>query len=206
VHLIPLATTPLGTAIGTARQEVGVPLKGLIEWIDRTFSPEDEHAFVASMHDLDLLARLGWDAPLPESIDAPAVINLEDLPDDVAEGLRQQPAQLVQCASCRRLCVADEFLFKAKQLCAWDYHAQVFGKRGLWHDGPYESRHFATLPSCAYVVTPLLMELGVETVLTVNGLPDNVAEGIVNAAVSGDPGRAHMAVRTTDGLTLLREG
>ncbi len=71
----------------------------------------------------------------------------------------------MQCAACRRLCVRDDFVWKEKQLCAWDYHAQVFGKRGPWHNGPYEERHFETLPACAYVAVGLLGELGVELVL-----------------------------------------
>ena len=144
------------------RRHVGrtsaIPLAGLFDWIDRTFPPEDEHAFVAPMRDLDLLARIGWNAPLPESSTTQNVVNLDDLPEEVADGLAQPPCTLVQCAACRRLCVRDEFVWKEKQLCAWDYHAQVFGKRGPWHDGIYEDRHFETLPACAYVAPPLLLD------------------------------------------------
>lgn len=204
-HLIPLAVTPSGIVVGTTRQAVGVPLRGLYAWIDRTFPPEDEHAFVAPMRDAELLARVGWDAPLPDSIDAAAIINLDDLPEDIADGLMQASVALTQCAACRRLCVAGDFVWKTKELCAWDFHAQVFGKRGPWRDGPYEARHFETLPACGYVAPPLLAELGVEIVATVNGLADAVAETVVNAALSGDPGRAHMAVRTSSDLTVLRE-
>ena len=40
---------------------------GLFDWIDRTFPPEDERAFVAPLRDIELLARIGWQAPLPEA-------------------------------------------------------------------------------------------------------------------------------------------
>jgi hypothetical protein len=197
--------TPTGIVVGTGRQAVGVPLRGLYDWIDRTFPPEDAQAFVVPIRDAELLARVGWDAPLPDSINAEAIVNLDDLPEDIAEGLMQAPVGLTQCAACRRLCVAGDFVWKAKELCAWDYHAQVFGKRGPWRDGAYETRHFETLPTCAYVAPPLLAELGVEIVVTVNDLADSVAETVVNAALIGDPGRAHMAVRAAGSLTVLRE-
>ena len=64
----------------------------------------------------------------------------------------------MQCAACRRLCVRDDFVWKEKQLCAWDYHAQVFGRRGPWHDGAYEERHFETLPSVRVRGAGLLLE------------------------------------------------
>jgi len=204
-RLIPLAWTPLGIAVGDTRQEVGIPLSGLFDWMDRTFPPEDEHAFVAPVRDVELLARIGWNAGLPERIDESNVVNVEDLPEELVEALGEPPATLVQCAACRRLCVLDDFVWKEKQLCAWDYHAQVFGKRGPWHDGAYEERHFATLPSCAYVAPPLLAERGAEAVLTVNAVAESVAAAIVNALLEGDPGRPHMAVRTQGGLTVLRE-
>ncbi len=204
-RLIPLAWTPLGIALGDASQEVGIPLSELLDWMDRTFPLEDEHAFVALVRDVELLARVGWSAALPERIDESNVINVEDLPDEIVDALAQPPVALVQCAACRRLCVRDDFVWKEKQLCAWDYHAQVFGRRGPWHDGPYEERHFATLPACAYVAAPLLAEGGAESVLTVSGVAESAAARIVNALLEGDAGRPHMAVRTQGGLTVLRE-
>jgi hypothetical protein len=204
-RLIPLAWTPLGIAIGDTRQEVSVPLSGLFDWMDRTFPPEDEHAFVAPLRDVELLSRIGWSAAFPDRIDESNVVNVEDLPDEIVDALAQAPVALVQCAACRRLCVSDDFVWKEKQLCAWDYHAQVFGRRGPWHDGPYEERHFETLPSCAYVAAPLLAERSAEAVMSVSGVAEPVAAAIVNALLVGDPGRPHMAVRTQGGFTVLRE-
>jgi hypothetical protein len=191
--------------MGDAPQEVGIPLSGLFDWMDRTFPPEDEHAFVASVRDVELLARVGWNAALPERIDESNVVNIEDLADEIVDALAQPPVALVQCATCRRLCVRDDFVWKEKQLCAWDYHAQVFGRRGPWHDGPYEERHFATLPACAYVAAPLLADDGAQAVLTVDAVAESVAMKVVNALLEGDSGRPHMAVRTQGGLTVLRE-
>ncbi len=204
-RLIPLAWTPLGTAVGEGAQVVHVPFEGLLDWIDRTFPPEDEHSFGGSPRDLELLARIGWNAPLPEAIGAGNVLNVEDLPEDVVAALAQPPEVLVQCAACRRLCVRDHFVWKEKQLCAWDFHTQVFGKRGPWHEGVYEERHFETLPTCAYVAVGLLGELGVEPILRLGALPESVERKIVNDVLAAEPGRPHMAVRTDGGFTVLRE-
>jgi hypothetical protein len=191
--------------MGTDPQEVGLPLSGLIDWIDRTFPADDEHAFVASMRDLELLTRIGWDAPLPQPLGERSVINVEDLPDEVADALAHPPVALVACSACRRLCVRDDFMWKEKQLCAWDYHAQVFGRRGPWREGAYETRHFETLPSCAYVAPELLAELRVDVLLTVAEISDSAAHSIVNALLEGDAGRSHMAVKTASGFVVLRE-
>ncbi len=91
------------------------------------------------------------------------------------------------------------------ELCAWDYHRQVFGKRGPWHSGAYEERHFETLPQAAYVAPPLLEEAGVDVVLAVAGVEDAIARDALNVVLSRDADRAHLAVRTPDGYTLLRE-
>lgn len=203
--LLPLAWTPLGVALGSGRRGVGLALNGLFDWIDRTFPAEDDHAFVASLRDLELLARIEWEAPFPETLDERSIVNLDDLPEDLAAALAQPPATLVQCAACRRLCVRDDFVWKEKQLCAWDYHAQVFGKRGPWRDGVYEARHFETLPSCGYVAPELLAELGVEVLMTMRELSDTSPAAIVNALLERDPGRPHMAVRTAAGVTVLCE-
>jgi hypothetical protein len=173
--------------------------------MDRTFSLEDEHSFIAPMRDVELLARIGWHAPLPETLNVRAVLNIEDVPDEIAEGLALPPAPIVSCSLCRRLCVRDEFVAKEKQLCAWDYHAHVFGRRGAWHDGPYEVRHFEMLPSCAYVAPPLLEEMGVEAVLVVRNVDEAIARAAMNLILEADRGRPHLAVRTRDGFTLLRE-
>lgn len=191
--------------MGDGRQEAGIPLSGLFDWIERAFPPDDERAFVASVRDLELLARIGWETPFPATIDERTVVNIEDLPDDVADALADSPAPLVQCAACGRLCVRDDFVWKEKQLCAWDYHAQVFGRRGPWREGAYEERHFETLPHCAYVAPSLLAELGVEPVLSGISLNEQTAQAIVNVILGAEPGRAHMAVRTEGGICVLRE-
>ncbi|HLX26392.1 MAG TPA: hypothetical protein VKR05_05320 [Candidatus Cybelea sp.] len=203
--MVPLALTPEGIELGGTRRGVGLALTGLFDWIDRTFPADDEHAFVASLRDIELLARIEWDAPLPERLDERNIVNLDDLPDDLTAALSRPPATLVQCAACRRLCVRDDFVWKEKQLCAWDYHAQVFGKRGPWRDGPYEERHFETLPSCAYVAPELLAELAVDVLMTIRELAGAQPAAIVNALLESDAGRPHMAVRTAAGITVLRE-
>jgi hypothetical protein len=202
---VPLAWTPAGIAVGESWQNVGIALNGLFDWIDRTFPPEDERAFVAPMRDIELLARTGWTAPLPDTVTDQSILNIEDVPEEILDGLARPPAAVVQCASCRRLCVRDEFVWKEKQLCAWDYHAQVFGKRGPWHNGEYEERHFETLPSCAYVAPPLLGELGVEVVLMLNAVPEQIARSTINVLLSAESEQPHLAVRTENGFTVLRE-
>jgi hypothetical protein len=69
------------------------------------------------------------------------------------------------------MCVRDHFVWNERRLCAWDYHATVFGKRGPWRDQPYEERYFDTLPRAAYVAPGLLLDLDVEPVLAVAGCP-----------------------------------
>jgi len=48
----------MGSVIGTGGQDVGVALAGLYDWVDRTFPPEDERAFITSMRDVELLALI----------------------------------------------------------------------------------------------------------------------------------------------------
>ena len=204
-HLVALAWTPLGIALGEGRQAVQIQLSDLFDWVDRTFPASDEHAFVAPLRELELLARIGWDSKLPQRLDGSNVLNVEDLPEDIAEAISRASVALVQCAACRRLCVRDDFAWKEKQLCAWDYHAQVFGKRGPWRTGPYEVRHLANLPFCAYLVPELVAEMQVDIVVTVDRLPETTVTAIVNAALETAPSRAHLAVRTSSGLAILRE-
>jgi hypothetical protein len=204
-RLLPIAWTPLGVVLGDTWQNVGVALAALMDWVDKTFSPEDERSFVAPMRDIELLARVQWHSIVPERLDEAVFINAEDIPDEIMESLAHPPAQIVQCAACRRLCVRDEFVWKEKQLCAWDFHAQAFGKRGPWRNGPYEERHFETLPSCAYVAPGLLAELNVQAVLATANIDAAVARGAINLLLEADPSSAHLAVRIEDGFTLLRE-
>lgn len=205
-RLVPVAWTPAGVVIGDRWQNVGLALAGVIDWVDRTFPPEDERSFIAPVRDIELLARVEWSAPVPDRLDEEAVLNVEDLPEDVAEALAHPPAAIVQCAACRRLCVRDEFVWKERQLCAWDFHGQVFGKRGPWRQGRYEPHHYASLPRCAYVAPALLLELGVDVVLAIEGVGDATVQRLVGALLDDDAVRAHLAVRTeNDGLRVLRE-
>lgn len=206
-RLVPVAWTPAGVVIGDAWQNVGIALSGVIDWADRTFAPEDERAFIAPVRDIELLARAQWSAPIPERLDEDAVLNIEDLPDDVAEALAHPPAPIVQCAVCRRLCVCDEFVWKERQLCAWDFHSQVFGKRGPWRQGPYEEHHYDSLVRCAYVAPSLLADLAVEVVLALDGVEEATARKLIALLLAEDPARAHLAVRTeNEGVRVLREG
>lgn len=204
-HLVPLAQTPVGTVAGDAWQNAGVAFENLLNWLDSAFPPDDQRAFVAPVRDIELLARINWHVEPPSRLDESSVLNIEDVPEDVADALAHAPEPLVQCAACRRLCVRDHFVWREKQLCAWDYHRQVFGKRGPWHTGEYEKRHFDSIPSPAYVAPPLLDEAGVEVVLAIAGIDEAVAQDAINLIVRADADRAYMAVRTPEGYTLLRE-
>jgi hypothetical protein len=121
------------------------------------------------------------------------------------DGVEHPLEALTQCAVCRRMCVRDHFVWNDRQLCAWDFHATVFGKRGPWHDGPYEERFFDTLPRAAYVAPGLLQELDVDPVLAVAALPEDRMRRLVNTAIGDTNEAAYLAVRTDEGLTLLRE-
>jgi hypothetical protein len=203
--LVPLAWTPIGVVLGENWQRVGVASDNLGAWADQTFDPSDERSFVSSLRELELLARTGWSAPVPETLTDDAIVNLDDLPEDVLDALSRPPESLVQCAICRRTCVRDHFTWNERRLCAWDYHATVFGKRGPWRDAPYEDRLWETIPHAAYVAGPLLDDVGVDAVLAIDGLEDELARRILNEAIAGDTGHAHLAVTTNGGYTLLRE-
>lgn len=195
----------MGTVAGDAWQKVTIATPNLLDWLDKTFTPDDERAFVAPLRDIELLARINWNAQPPKRLDDTAVLNIEDVPEEVAEALTHPPEGLTQCAACRRLCVRDHFVWREKQLCAWDYHRQVFGKRGPWRSGAYEARHFETVPSAAYVAPALLDEAGVDVVLAVASIDDAVAQKTLNVVLANDASRAYLAVRMPDGYTLLRE-
>ena len=202
--LVPLAWTPVGVALGDGWQRVNLAADNIGGWTDSTFPPDDEHAFITPLRDLEMLLRVGWSSEVPETLSEAMLINPEDVPEDVLDGIEHPLETLTTCAACRRTCVRGHFVWGERQLCAWDFHATVFGKRGPWRDTQYEERFFETLPSPAYVAPPLLVELNVEAVLAVTSLPEERMRAIVNLAI-GDGGSAYMAVRTEDGLTLLRE-
>ncbi len=202
--LVPMAWTPIGVTLGDGWQRVSIAADNIGGWVDSTFPPEDERAFVTPLRDLEMLLRVGWHAEVPERILEAQLVNPEDLPDDVLDGIGHAPEALTQCAVCRRMCVRDDFVWNDRQLCAWDYHATVFSKRGPWRDEPYEERFFATLPRAAYVAPGLLEELAVSPVLAVAGLPEDKMQQLVNIAIEGGSA-ACLAVRTDEGMTVLRE-
>jgi hypothetical protein len=203
--LVPLAWTPVGVSLGEGWQRVSIAADNIGGWVDQTFPPEDERAFVTPLRDLEMLLRVRWHAEVPEALTESLLVNTEDVPEDVLDGLEHPLEALTQCAVCRRMCVRDHFLWNERQLCAWDYHATVFGKRGPWRNTPYEERFFDTLPRAAYVAPGLLQELAVEPVLAVASLPEDRMRALVNIAIGEGEDAAYLAVRTDEGLTLLRE-
>jgi len=200
--LVPLAWTPIGVVLGENWQRVNVAADNLAAWGDTTFAPDDERAFVSSARDLEMLARIGWSAPVPTELNEGTLVNPDDLPEDLLEAFAHPAETLAQCAICRRTCVRDDFVWNERRLCAWDFHATVFGKRGPWHAEPYEERHFATLPSCKYVAHPLLEDIGVDAVMALDGIDGELAHRIINEVIAADPTRAHLAVQTVGGFTL----
>lgn len=203
--LVPLAWTPIGVTLGEGWQRVNIAADNLAVWVDQTFPQDDDRAFVTPLRDLEILLRSGWHAEVPERLSESILINAEDVPEDVLEGILIPPEALTQCAVCRRSCVRDDFQWNERQLCAWDYHAAVFGKRGPWRSEPYEDRLFATIPQAAYVAPILLAEANVDPILSVMGLPEELMRTLVNATIGSDASAAYLAVRTEGGMTVLRE-
>src|ERR1700710_2484930 len=76
--LVPLAWTPIGVVLGENWQRVGLAADNLAGWTDQTFAPSDERSFVSSLRDLELLARTGWFAPVPEVLTEDVVVNADD--------------------------------------------------------------------------------------------------------------------------------
>jgi hypothetical protein len=202
--LVPIAWTPIGVAIGESWQKVSIAADNVPGWADQTFSPDDERSFVTSLRDLEMLLRIGWSAPTPTELSESVIVNPEDIPEDVLDGIAHPPEVLTQCAICRRTCVRDHFVWNGRRMCAWDYHATVFGKRGPWRDQAYEERHFQTLPSAKYVAGGLLEDVGVDAIAALSGIDDALAQALITTIMSSDAG-AHLAVRTEGGYTLLRE-
>jgi hypothetical protein len=204
-YLGSLAWTPIGVVVGEGRQRVNIAADNVIGWVDQTFPADDERSFVAPARDVEILQRAAWHAEAPEGLSEEALLNPEDVPEDVLEALDHPTAPLVQCAMCRRTCVRDDFVWNERQLCAWDYHATVFGKRGPWRGVPYEERLFETLPVAAYVAPQLLDETGVDPLLAISDLPEPAMRRLVNLAIEEGGEGSYIAVRSGPGLTLLRE-
>ncbi len=204
--LVPLAWTPIGAVLGDGWQRVNIAADNIGGWVDQTFPPEDDRAFVTSMRDLEILAKVGWAGGGPlDGLGLKDVLNVDDLPDDVLDALDHPAEPLTTCAICRRSCVRGHFVWNERQLCAWDFHLTVFGKRGPWHDGVYEEKYFVTLPAVKYVAHGLLDEVGVDAVVAAEDLSEPTLQAVINTAIADTPDRAHLAVRTESGLTLLRE-
>lgn len=205
VWLVPLAWTPIGVIQGETWQKVNIAGEGIAGWTDETFPPDDEHAFVTSLRDAELLTRVGWSTEPPAQLHESIILNPEDVPEDVLEALSLPAEPLVACQVCRRTCVRDQFVWNERQLCAWDYHALVFGRRGPWRNEPYEERLWETIPAPAYVSPPLLDEQNVDLVLSLGGVDETVARHLIDELMRAASGHAYLAVRTEAGLTLLRE-
>jgi hypothetical protein len=203
--LVPLAWTPIGVVLGENWQRVNIAGDNLASWADTTFAPDDERSFVSSMRDLEMLARIGWQATVPAELSETTIVNPDDLPEDLLDAFTHPAESLVQCAICRRTCVRDHFVWNERRLCAWDYHATVFGKRGPWRTEPYEERLFPTIPTCRYVAHPLLDDVAVDPIMALDGLEDELAHQLINTVIAADRARAHLAVRTAGGFTVLRE-
>jgi hypothetical protein len=120
--LVPIAWTPIGVAIGESWQKVSIAADNVPGWADQTFSPDDERSFVTSLRDLEMLLRIGWSAPPPTELNEAVIVNPEDVPEDVLDGIAHPPEVLTQCAICRRTCVRDHFVWNERRMCAWDYH------------------------------------------------------------------------------------
>ena len=119
--LVPLAWTPIGVDLGENWQRVNVAADNLPGWADATFTPDDERAFVSSIRELEMLARIGWQAPTPTELSEDVLVNPDDLPEDLLDAFAHPAETLVQCAICRRTCVRDHFVWNERRLCAWDY-------------------------------------------------------------------------------------
>ena len=205
VWLVPLAWTPIGVVQGEAWQKVGIAADNIAGWTDETFSPEDEHAFITAMRDVELLTRVGWSVEPPEHLEESLILNPEEVPEDVLDALTVPAEPLVSCQVCRRTCVRDHFVWNDRQLCAWDYHALVFGRRGPWHDQPYEDRLWDTIPNPKYVAPVLIEQQNVDLVLSLGGVDEALARRVIDELMRAGDGQPYLAVRVEAGLMLLRE-
>jgi len=205
VWLVPLAWTPIGVVQGEAWQKVGIAADNIAGWTDETFSPEDEHAFITSMRDVELLTRVAWSAEPPEHLEESLILNPEEVPEDVLDALTVPAEPLVSCQVCRRTCVRDHFVWNDRQLCAWDYHALVFGRRGPWQDQPYEERLWDTIPNPKYVAPVLLEQQNVDLVLSLGGVDEALARRVIDELMRAGDGQPYLAVKVEAGLMLLRE-
>jgi hypothetical protein len=202
--LTSVAWTPVGVVLGDKNQRVGIAADNVGGWIDRTFPASDERSFVSNGRDLELLLRVAWTGAETAVLREDALVNPDDVPPEVLDAVAAPASPLVTCAQCRRQCVRDDFVWNDRQLCAWDYHAAVFGRRGPWRAQAYDENLFESLPQAAYVSGMLLEELNVDAILATSGLDEATMRALVNTAIAAANG-ACLAVRTAEGMTLLRE-
>jgi len=205
IWLVPLAWTPIGVVQGEAWQKVSIASDNLAGWTDETFSAQDEHAFVTSLRDVELLTRIGWTAETPAKLDETLIVNPDEMPEDVLDALTVPAEILVSCQVCRRTCVRDHFVWNERQLCAWDYHALVFGRRGPWRDEPYEERLWETIPRPKYIAPHLLEEQNVDLVLSLDGVDETLGRRLIDELMRAGGGRPCIAAHVDTGLMLLRE-
>ncbi|TAM56511.1 hypothetical protein EPN52_13800 [bacterium] len=205
VTMVPLAWTPLGVAIGDGWQRVLVDEDNVAGWLDQTFVPEDERAFVAALGELELLRRIGWKDEVPAQLSEEQVLNLADLPEDVVDALDSPLLPITRCAACRRSCVKDEFVWQERQLCAWDWHRSVFGRRGPWRMPSYNRAQFSDAPSAGYVVPALAEEAGAEVLMLLGRVDPELAYDVVSTLLQRLGEGSFITVSTDTGWVLLRE-
>ncbi|MGH7328600.1 MAG: hypothetical protein ACREJX_09655, partial [Polyangiaceae bacterium] len=153
----------------------------------------------------ELLMRVGWSAEHPERLNESLILNPEDVPEDVLDALTDEAEPLVTCQVCRRTCVRDHFVWNDRQLCAWDYHTLVFGRRGPWRNEPYAERLWETIPNPRYVSPVLLDQQNVDLVLSLGGVDEALARDVIEQLMRAGGGQPYLAVRVEAGLMLLRE-
>ncbi|HVA36432.1 MAG TPA: hypothetical protein VNJ51_02335 [Candidatus Dormibacteraeota bacterium] len=205
VVMAPLAWTPVGVAIGDAWQRVLIDEDNVAGWVDQTFVPEDERAFIAPLGELELLRRVGWRDAVPERLTEEEILNLADLPEDVVDALASPMLPIARCTACRRSCVKDDFVWQERQLCAWDWHRTVFGRRGPWRSEPYNRMQFSSASAAAYVVPALAEEAGAETLMLLGRVDPDLAYDVVSTVIERVGEGSYLTVSTDTGWVLLRE-
>lgn len=205
VVTVPLAWTPVGVAIGEGWQRVLIDENNVGGWVDQTFVPEDERAFIAPLGELELLRRIGWKDGAPERLSAELVLNPQDLPEDVVDALDAPMLPITRCAACRRSCVKDEFLWQERQLCAWDWHRTVFGRRGPWRTESLNRMQFSSVPGAGYVVPALAEEAGAETLMLLGRVDAELAYDVVSTLMERMGDGSYITVSTDSGWVVLRE-
>ncbi len=203
--LVPLAWTPIGVVLGENWQRVGIAADNVASWTDSTFDPSDERSFVSSLRDLELLARVGWTASVPETLTEDVVVNADDVPEDILDAFstrrnrscraRSAVARARASSSCGTSAACARGITTRPSSESAGRGAKRRTKNGCGR----RSRTPHTWPA------RLLDDVGVDAVLAIDGLDDALAHRLINEAIAADTAHAHLAVRTSSGYTLLRE-